>query len=646
MSRYNTSICDQQPPRRSQLLWLASRDRELPPRPYESPHESGSVQTQGIKFRRPTSRYLECDASKAGNLEIATINSSQRDSQRRSGIIGNPNALINRPKSAYTRNLGTEEEPVFWQHSRRTTSRFRRSHFSAHRPTSLASVQEEPEPRRSNSSNFESLLERTFTTSSTLNFLPNPVINIQPPQTPLLPSTPTDNNAQTPLNVNASVPPSPVVSSLELLSSRRRSSGFRPLQLSFYSPGNRLSLLPRFSDDHRIDHDIPPVPGITRPPSALLKTRLSSTLSHSSTSHMIPRKAVASHASFDVKHSNRPSYQSSVTLVDETFSRDSLHGRLQLDRTFSQSTKTNNQVIQSKPDGPRPPCSRKASRRRTENAKSVSGKRMSAQSLQLETHYEDQWHIEPKCPAIPEGCSPASSVSPVTPVSPISPNYSVSPVGSKKHPIKDYHDNSSTRNSQVSGIYPFAEYHDYEFTDKACHVPGTTEPHCRGAQPHVAPLRCSSISSANYSDDELPSMSKPRSSSGSSTLYHGESSSESDRPVTKAKLSIAFPSPTLRHRLSEWLSLSASQIQAFIPQQGECCDHADSPTLGFNWDDFGFAAEKQTSRGDAGSQHPITKTFTDASSASTYVNRVDDIDLRVFPLPDPPVHAVSVGVAF
>lgn len=641
MSRYNPSLCDQQPFRRSQLHWpvptLEDLERDLPPRPQDSQLQSLATRAAGTKSGRPTSRYPSyIPPIKAGKTTITTSTTKNHDSQCQPGVIGNPDALINRPKSAYTRNLRTtDEEPVFWQHnSHRATSRFRKSQFSMHRPVSVASLKQEMETRRSNASNFESLLDRTFKTKSILNLQPNPIINIEPPRDPIFVSSPAED-IRTSVAGGRSFSPNFDNPSFEISAPQKRFSGFRPLQLSFYLPGNRLSLLPQFSDDLRMNRDIPPVPSIARPASAVLKTRPTSNLSYSSTAHKIPRKAVASHTSSLASHSNRPSYQSSVTLVNETSPRESLHSRLQLDRT---SWRKSN-LLQSESAGSRPNQARSSLHRPAENVQRCSWKRTSVQPPHVETRSEEAQQIDRQCPAIQEECSPVSSDSPVSPLSPLSP------LEAPRPSTEAYHEYDFTETRQHSALYQSTDYHDYEFINDTRHIPKTSEPLSRSPSSHVAPLFDSSASSADYSDNEIPPLSKPRSSSGSSTLYQGESSSDSDIQAVKAKLSVAFPSPTLQHRLSDWLSRSASQIQAFSPEQGECYGPSDSPTLGFSWKDFGFNAEKQTLRSDGG-EHRRKKAFTDASSTTTYVNGVDEIDVQFYSLPGHMPHTTNVGVAF
>ena len=641
VSRYNPSVCYQQPPRRSQLLWPSQRPGDVHPVPRSSQHYFRTIADDEDSTGSPTSRHLQRGHYDIGGREVSAKKSKIHNPRRRSGVIADPNALINRPKSAYTRGLRvTDEEPVFWQHSHRATSRFRQSQFSTSWPSSPPTSQHYTTSRRSNASNFESLLEETFASQPTLNLQPNPIINIEPPATPNLPPTPIEDLQQL-QEESLPSPPTPNSPPLEDAPSRRRFSGFRPLQLSFYLPGNRLSLLPRFSDDN--DTDVPPVPGITRPPSALMKAKPGPTYSSSLTSYSIPRKAVASRATSAADESNRSSFQSSVTLNGGTYSRGSLlHDRLRSDLRLSRSTWRNTQEL-----------SRPASRSWAEDAKRFSQHRVSAQTLQLETNHEEPQQVEFECPTISEECSPVSPISPACSEKHTNVAYhDYEFTGEvrrcqKQHSTVDYHDYEFVGEvCQDSEQRSAVEYHDYEFVGEARRVPEIQESSFQGDSLHVAPLFHSSTGSTDSNNDELPLRSKPRSSSGSSTLYHGESSSESDLPVFKTTLSVAFPSPTLQHRLSDWLSRSASQVQAFSPQRGECYAHTDSPTLGFSWKDFGFNSEKAASKGEGGSQYGRRRALTDGSLASTYVDGDDDIDLEKFPMPASLTHTVGVGVAF
>ena len=672
MSRYNPSICYQQPPRRSQLLWLASRPGESHPVPQSLPYQLDRMADDEASTGCLASGGLQFEPRKVGEREARMTKSKCPNPHRRSGVIADPNALINRPKSAYTRNLRTmDEEPVFWQHSHRATSRFRQSQFSIQRPVSPPITRHYSDLRRSNASDFKILLEETFARQPVLKLQPNPIINIEPPATPSLAPTPIEcaqstldtspylpptpnQHPQTSQEAKQYSPPSPTEYSQSLQEKnlpslpssnssspqdspgRKRFSGFRPLQLSFYLPGNRLSLLPRFSDDDNVYHDIPPVPGITRPPSALLKAKPSAVFNAPLTSNSIPRKAVASRVTSTMDESNRSSFQSSVTLTGGTYSRGSLvHDRRRSDKRLSKNTWSNPQGFQKDVEAHLPSLSRPASHTWTEVSDRFSRHRTSAQSLQLETDPEEPQQTEFECPTISEECSP------VSPVSPVSPAYS------KKHSAVDYHDYEFTGEvSQLPERHSAVEYHDYEFVGEVRRVPAITESPFQGDSLHVAPLFHSSSGSADSSDDELPLPSKPRSSSGSSTLYHGESSSESDLPARKTTISVAFPSPTLQHRLSEWLSRSASQVQAFSPQQGECYGHIDSPTLGFSWKDFGFNTEKRASKVEDANQHARRRAFTDGSSVSTYVDGALDMDPEKFPVPVSMAHTIGVGVAF
>ena len=645
MSRYNPSVCNQQPSRRSQLLWPASRHRNRDTESQYLQHEVQTAPTNGIPKRRSTSRKLDRDFQNAGIGEALTTNGEHHNSRHQSGVIGDPNALINRPKSAYTRNLRTtDEEPVFWQHSHRSTSRYHRSQITVGRSSmtpSVPSIGTQTESRRSNASNFESLLDRTFTAQPMLNLQPNPVITIEPPKSPL---SPVASMEDPPISEEASVPnPADLeVSCTQVTPSQKRYSGFRPLQLSFYLPGNRLSLLPRFGDDHNLDYEIPPVPGIARPPSALLKAKVGSAMPRPPMPHSIPRKAVAPRSSIVEIKSNRPRSQNNVISAGEEARKESRISDIRSERAVSMNVLRQKHASQSAAHRPLPTRSRTTSQSLNANTQRFSTFGTRVQSLQFEPYSQEQQQRELE---VLEILNESSSASPVSPISSVTE----SPFTNNK--VETYHDYNFTEARQLPEQHATVDYHDYGFEVQAAEISDSSY---RSPSPHVAPLFQSSTSATSFSDHgSLPSPLKPRSSSGSSTLYHGESSSESSLTLAKAsttkKLSIAFPSPTLQHRLSEWLSRSASQIQqpsSPPPQQGECFNRTDSPTLGFSWKDFGFSADKRTSSGRQ--QHLRTRAFTDASSSSTFVNGSgDEGDGERYPRLSRMVSVpVEVGVAF
>ena len=153
------------------------------------------------------------------------------------------------------------------------------------------------------------------------------------------------------------------------------------------------------------------------------------------------------------------------------------------------------------------------------------------------------------------------------------------------------------------------------------------------------------VSDDEEDDDHPDQNSKPRSSSGSSTLYHGSISSPDPddlelQPAVKHNLSIAFPSPTMNHRLSDWLVRSAGghQVQSWAPQKkgGEVYGGGpDSPTLGFSWRDFGWNGETGNEE-DGRKKRP----YTVAGEAKYVGGEEGESDLERFPVPG------SVGVAY
>ena len=699
-------------------------------------------------------------------------------------VLNNPESLINRPKSAYTRNRRMDdEEPVFWQHSNRSTKLLRQSELSNLRPKSLTIKKQQEELRRSNGSAFENFINRTFASQPSLNLpqiLPNPLINIQPPSTPSLPPTPIDGNQISQQRVLPSTRPdleftreildrsrfsktqnqssekrsswfsqdlkrssamsqdqkrfsglsqeqkrasglsleprrasglsleprrasglsleptrASVLSlepnrfsssskdltrfsgiqdqssqlessaSLEQPSQKRfsgssqetpkskRYSGFRPLQLSFYLPGNRLSLLPQFSDDNDEVSDIPPMPEIPRPASALMKAKPSVISDRPSTYHSIPRKAVGSQTTSLAGGSTRSSFQSSVTLNNTLYSRSSLlQDPVRSDARLSTGTWRNTQDFQKAAENPPPSPRRPMSRIFADAAEILATKRRSTHSIHLET----QVSASPPQPEYDE-CSPiseeSSPVSPVSPMSPVSP--ATAPI--KHHSTVDYHDyDFAPPTPQPRTPRSAVDYHEYEFTTPT-RTPTTPAFSTRDSTMKVSPLFHNTSAPppppasepSSDEEDELPPNSKPRSSSGSSTLYHGEFSSEEESdlvlpPAVKHALSVDFPSPTIQHRLSDWLVRSAGighhHAQSWNPPRGAKGEvyagerGPDSPTLGFSWKDFGCDGVEKG--GDGRKKRPLTV------GGEKYLAMVEgeDFDLEKFPMPG------GVGVAY
>ena len=392
----------------------------------------------------------------------------------------------------------------------------------------------------------------------------------------------------------------------------KRYSGFRPLQLSFYLPGNRLSLLPRFSDDadEDVDSGIPPMPEISRPVTALMKPKPSVISDRPMTFHNIPRKAVGSQTSSVAGGSARSSMQSSVTLNNTLYSRNSmLQDQPRSDSDARLSTTWRNTQDFQKP-APRP-----VSRIWADAAELLSSARKSTHSIHLQPETipesplqseHDEYDMN-ECHTISEESSP---VSPLSPVSPMTPQTPAAPI--KHQSAVAYHDYDFTPATPSPRKHNSAvEYHDYEFGTPT--LTPTTPAFSTNASPsrdstmkvrplfHAQPpLPRPASPQSGASSPSFPEP-KPRSSSGSSTLYHGSISSPADSefalpPKVKNTLSIAVPSPTINHRLSDWLSRSATggghhhHSKSWSPSRkgGEVYSEGgpDSPTLGVQLERF------------------------------------------------------------
>ena len=198
----------------------------------------------------------------------------------------------------------------------------------------------------------------------------------------------------------------------------RRTGAFRPLQLSIYEPGNRLSDLPQFCEDGAED-DTEEVEGLMRPPQALVKSRSDPTLlRNASTSFSIPRRPVGSRSlSADTLRFNMDSrsaqrdYEISprsraVSHVSQ-FTFGSMEGRPSIATTRS------NQEFLDSLNGPLPPLpplppARVRSSSSPEPAFTIYRK-ASEQSLRLRAHLEERQSLERRLSdSITEERSPVS----------------------------------------------------------------------------------------------------------------------------------------------------------------------------------------------------------------------------------------------
>lgn len=171
-----------------------------------------------------------------------------------------------------------------------------------------------------------------------------------------------------------------------LISDRRRDD-FRPLELSIYLPGNKLSPLPFFSEAFEGEHV-----RLEYPANALVRARTDSLLYRPSTSFTIPRKPVASMAetasiggsrhSVDARRLNRSS-----TGVTHSRSHSLVLRSGNLD---SESTKEFLAALDTRlPQCPSPLPSLSA----TDSGATIH-RRASEQSLRLRTHLEERQEME------------------------------------------------------------------------------------------------------------------------------------------------------------------------------------------------------------------------------------------------------------
>ncbi|MCJ1264262.1 hypothetical protein MMC22_004133 [Lobaria immixta] len=172
-----------------------------------------------------------------------------------------------------------------------------------------------------------------------------------------------------------------------------RITGFRPLELSIYLPGNELPSLPVFLEDDEDDQ------GLEFPPQALTKARSDSMLSRPSTSFTIPRKPVASTRTLSMDAS-RSSMDSRYT-GDVNFALGTRSILRRPSITTTQSTQDFLNTLDARL--PRSPP-RLRSKSGPEPIYTLY-RRASEQSLRLRTHLEERAEIErqlPECDTILE----------------------------------------------------------------------------------------------------------------------------------------------------------------------------------------------------------------------------------------------------
>ncbi|KAI9875010.1 MAG: hypothetical protein M1830_009032 [Pleopsidium flavum] len=167
--------------------------------------------------------------------------------------------------------------------------------------------------------------------------------------------------------------------------SEKRREDFRPLELSIYLPGNRLSPLPMFSEALK---DGPA--GLEYPPNALIRARSDSLLYRPSTSFAIPRKPVPSITGLFTTDESRLS-------IDAQSARPSIgtHSRSQSLRLGSSKLDTGSSedflaALDARlPQSPSPLRTRSS----TEPGFTLH-RRASEQNLRLRTHLEERQEIE------------------------------------------------------------------------------------------------------------------------------------------------------------------------------------------------------------------------------------------------------------
>lgn len=167
--------------------------------------------------------------------------------------------------------------------------------------------------------------------------------------------------------------------------SERRRDDFRPLELSIYLPGNRLSPLPFFSETSENGHV-----RLEYPANALVRARTDSIPSRPSTSFTIPRKPVASMVETSSINGSRHSVEARLNRSSTgTHSRSHslCFGSGNLD---SESTKDFLAALDTR----LPPCPSPLPTRSATESGATIHRRASEQSLRLRTHLEERQEME------------------------------------------------------------------------------------------------------------------------------------------------------------------------------------------------------------------------------------------------------------
>lgn len=332
---------------------------------------------------------------------------------------------------------------------------------------------------------------------------------------------------------------------------QRRLSPFRPLQLSIYLPGKELPALPKFSDDHDDDDEIPPVLGIERPPQALMTTKSEPNLTRRLSSFSIPRKPVGGSrgSSLELTAAIRPSIDSGLTLYNpdaalSTHKRSTSIDRLLVDHRPSLSTSKSAQEFLEIINAPLPPLpqSTPTSHEIRDDFAPKSAfaiyKSASDQNMRLRTHLEERQEV---CDTISE----KEERSPVSPLTPPQPATFPRP------------SSTASRSSQIFVQQSFQQ------RDSLIH-PAHRQSTNVNSKPTIAATAQPAWTDSDY-EFPLSNFRKARSSSGSSTLLKErmaeagfvQQANEADmRPTVTTTISVCPSTPTLSHRLSQWLTRS------------------------------------------------------------------------------------------
>ena len=284
----------------------------------------------------------------------------------------------------------------------------------------------------------------------------------------------------------------------------RRSSPFRPLQLSIYIPGNELSDLPVFWQDQTKDK-VEDLSGLKRPAQALIKSKSDPMLlRRPSSTFSIPRKPVGSRSSSITLDASRFSMESNFTsntlsalndFPQPPKSKTVDHPRLE--RRSSIVTTRSTQEFLDALEARLPPPPLATLRWNSEPAYPIY-RRASDQNLRLRTHIEERQSLEKRLPDLMEEVSPLST--------------------DKKLGLSPILDNDSTSEADLAGEKTLSAGHHW-------------------------------FQSSSHAQEQ--STHRPKSSSGSSTLLNA--------PILNFDLfqpdspnRIGTPN-SLRNRFSQWL---------------------------------------------------------------------------------------------